>query len=221
MKGIFKILIIVIFLASCSNKQAENRNRSFIENKSSQTMTDTNRSELIEPFFYKQYVDSIRDTSKFELIETHDILVNAIKYTVNIYMIPNWGDPGDYLRIKVFENEKLLLDKFNINGWVKFNYNNDVPSEILSKNLIDSDKLLLLKINNKQYLFLFGWVYASEPGLMTVISLVKVPHIIINKEFEFHSLSDINKDNCIDLVGTTNFENKVMIDLNNLSLNKI
>ena len=104
-------LLIGLLIVSCANNQRERQTKALSTNDST-IQLDSNRGKLVDPFFHKQYVDSIRDTSKFLLVESHEIVVNSRKISVQIYMIPNWGDPGDFLRIKIYENQILQLDEF-------------------------------------------------------------------------------------------------------------
>ncbi len=148
-------------------------------------------NELIEPFFTDDYLNLGNPELSFSVTDSFEIDLN---YNNKIDLIVlkklnNWNDPGDFHQIIIFYDDGQKYTFTNFFGWVKFGLNYYVQESIQKQNLIKSDKIVLSKINKSQCLFLFGWVYASEPGLLSVISFEKEnPKVIFNTNFDIQSL---------------------------------
>ena len=86
------------------------------------------------------------------------------------------GEGGAFSRIKVIKKNGSSFDFDNIDGWVK-------PYDPIEKYLTN-DYFLELNIGGSEpVLIFFGYIYASLPGWLTIISLQgPKPEIIFNKE---------------------------------------
>ena len=209
-----KYALLLMLVWGCNAPQGPGNGETGIEG----LRLNSKRSEIpmIDPFPDPNLLSSILDTSTFVTVEMHPILYNKDSSMIIIESIKNWGDPGDYLQfVEVDNRDSVLFKILNLDGWVKFGDNYDVPQTILDQNRIVSDHLLLLRINKSSYLFLFGWVYASSPGIMTVIKLEPRCEVVFNKEFQLNSIVDVDGDGNLDLVGSRNFESIDVVDLAN------
>ena len=157
------------------------------------------------------YIDSLiefiglKTVSKFQIVENSD--------TAFIYLrqLPNWNDPGDFINIQVEDKRgNILFDKTNIDGWVKFGNNYSVPESVKKLNLLNSDEVLLVNNYSGKQLILFGWVYASKPGLMTIIDIFPRPKVIFNRNFEIKSIQHI--DDYLIITGDTIFSHKTKLN---------
>ena len=85
-------------------------------------------------------------------------------------------EPGDFSRIKVINKNSKEFNFDNIDGWIK-------PYDPIEKYLTN-DYFLELNIGGSEpVLIFFGYIYASLPGWLTIISLQGTkPEIIFNKE---------------------------------------
>ena len=182
-------------------------------------ITATLDNILIDPPYKPEYDKRIKDTAVFEIVEEFQFITGYDTLRIITEMIPDWEDPGDYLALKILNrNNKVLLFHFNIDGWVKFDDYYEVPLAILEQNQLDSDKLLMIEVNGKSYLFMFGYMYASSPGIVSIIELSDAPTLLFNKEFYIKSIEDVNEDDYLDILGSLNFESVDAVDLNNKRL---
>ena len=208
----FFVLLTTCLIISCNSpKNQEGNNYDDAgENETIQNTTD----DPIDPFF------ELKDTSSFFTVEKHTLSSSSDTFSLLLRHAQYWDDPGDFIRCSISSFTDTLLDEINSEGWVRFNENYTVPDSVAQLNSISSDKALVLNINQRKYLFLFGWVYASKPGIMTIIDLTRIPEIIFNDQFELKALKDLNNDGFVDVAGTTDFEKSAYIDLKNQKLNK-
>jgi hypothetical protein len=126
--------------------------------------------------------------SKMQLVDKYDFEVKGVgKTTVNLFMPMDWGDAGDFLKINI-TNDKYSVSFSNTNGWVRFDNNYSVSDNLKKTNELKTDKLILVTNKNTSYLIMFGWVYANEPGLCTIIDL-KTGKIVFNTEKDLISIS--------------------------------
>ena len=151
-------------------------------------------SDLIEPFYRNDYL--YPTNSKYKFIETEKYLIdingNELVDTISLRVIENWNDPGDFHQIKITLDNNQHITETNFNGWVRFGNNYPVKQTLKDKNRIESELLLITNFNNNDYLiFAFGWVYASEPGLMSVFNAnLENPKVIFNDNFEIHEIGN-------------------------------
>jgi hypothetical protein len=138
------------------------------------------------------------------------------KYNITIEHLDPWELPGDYIKI-IIKSNNHIIDLENLEGWVKFDNNYTVPEQVKNQNLINTDYFIYTKLDdNKPIILLFGWVYASEPGLMTIIDLTnKNPKLIFNNFFQIKKIFDIDNDGVKEIIGSTDFKNNAIIDFKN------
>ena len=107
--------------------------------------------------------------SKFELNDRGFIKLLNIK---------GWGgeEPGDFRKIEIVTKNRVKYEFDNSEGWVK-------PYDPIEKYLTN-DYFLEINIGGSEpILIFFGYIYASLPGWLTIISLQGTkPEIIFNKE---------------------------------------
>ena len=144
--------------------------------------------EIIDIEAYKLEF-SILETIEYEIKEkdiTEKLIIEKIDswfYSKESHRI-KWNDPGDFHRIKV-EKKDSCYTFFNSSGWVKatpffFGYVPNFPSY----NKIQSDYIVLTQNNDDFLLFVFGYVYASQPGLLSIINLsLKEPKLLFNDNY--------------------------------------
>ncbi len=148
---------------------------------------------------------------KFEFltIESNRLDINndGKEDEIIIEKIKDWNDPGDYHRIRIKSKEKEYVF-FNSDGWVEIGayetqYLNSFPqtTQVKSKYVNiqrSSDKDILL--------FAFGYVYASQPGLLSILNLSRFdkPELIFNDNYHLYSFEDKNSDGIVDIVVTKN-----------------
>ena len=174
----------------------------------------TKASKLVDEFTYNDFVKSLTTSSDFVLDETHNISVGGKNLIITAKHIKGWEDPGDFLRFELSNKEgDVFIDEINVDGWVNFGDNYPVPQELLSQNKLKSNKFLWIKMNNKNYLFLVGWMYSGAPGTMTVVDL-DVQKICVNKKFKITGIKDHTKDNVMDLLGKVSLVDEAVIDIN-------
>jgi len=143
-------------------------------------------SDLIEPFYRNEFL--YPTNPKYKFIETEKYLID----TIILRKIENWNDPGDFHQINITLDNNQQKTETNFNGWVSFGNNYPIAQNLKDQNKIDSDLLLITDFNNNDILiFAFGWVYASEPGLMSVFNANKeLPRVIFNDNFEIHEIGN-------------------------------
>jgi len=127
----------------------------------------------------RKYVEEFSNSHKNEHFEYTEIAELSISSgSVSLLNITNWinNEPGDFRRVIIKKNHfnKILFD--NIDGWEKVYYPN--------KKHLTNDYFLELNIGGSEpVLIFFGYIYASLPGWLTIISLQgPKPEIIFNKE---------------------------------------
>lgn len=212
MRGIYAILIGSLLIISCITKNSKT-------NKIKQTETIAVNPELIDDFLTNEYLEHLIDTVDF--IEVEEFIVSHNDKTVKVYLqhIPNWSDPGDFLRVKIVdEDEKILLEETNFSGWVEFGNNYTLSKALIDVNKVDSDKAMIIENQEGKLLVLFGWVYASKPGLLTVIDLFPSPRIIFNKEFQLKEIPEISENGFREIIGSTNFSDTVIFNFEKMNL---
>ncbi|MEQ9169215.1 MAG: hypothetical protein RLO12_23375 [Fulvivirga sp.] len=140
---------------------------------------------------------------KLEIEDSISILLPKVGNTqIKLSKVSNWGDPGDFHLVEII-NSKYSKSFSNLDGWVKFNQNYPVNDELKNMNQTNTDLFLVASNENQSLLILFGWVYASDPGLCTVIDLNNGT-IVYNQNSELTSIS-LQK-------GTLTFSEKLTVE---------
>jgi hypothetical protein len=111
--------------------------------------------------------------------------------------IRKWGDPGDFHKVTIdFHGNKDKIVFFNVEGWVRVGEYELQFMDSATKKFFDKSKYLAIqKLSNKDtLLFCFGYVYASQPGVLSVINLTRFekPMLIMNYNYHLCSIKDSN-----------------------------
>ncbi len=97
----------------------------------------------------------------------------------------------------------------NFNGWVRFDNNYSVPNQVKEKNQIDTDLLLQTDFYSTKVLGLFGWSYASQPGLLTIIEFsTNKPRVMLNENWHILKIDS-------SMIKAKNYNDKYQIELIN------
>ncbi|TKG92936.1 hypothetical protein EYV94_18370 [Puteibacter caeruleilacunae] len=199
MRNVVQLLIFLILFSCNPNITRAQGNERIIPEK------DTLQGHLIG-----KSLDDIDDLEKelnflfeFEVIEA--IVVyneeGGVKDSIYIEKIKNWNDPGDFHRIKIVSNENEYLF-FNVDGWVeKVKYNQVYSVDFASSEVKNSKLINVQKASPNTYLiFAFGYPYASQPELLSVISVSKENiHLAFNENYYLTDFSDFNSDGFNDI----------------------
>lgn len=210
-------IVILIFLScyilsSCNNSSTNDQK---IQQESTSSIHEWNiNSNLINSFYTNEYLDSINKTSTYKTVEKIELSEKNDTLIILLQQMNGWNDPGDFIRIKILDmNGNIKFDQTNFGGWVKFGNNYSLPEIVAKQNLINSKEALIIDNKYGKQLLVFGWVYASSPGLMTVIDLFPSPKIIFNREFELKEITDPDNNGYRDMIGGTTFSNEMTFDL--------
>ncbi len=187
------ISFIIIFCAfSCSSSEKE-----IIVN-----------NDLIEPFYRNTYLDQSNNKIEFNKIESHiiDLNGNNLYDTISLYKIAGWEDTGKFNQIEITLDNNNKIIETNYDGWVKIGENYELNESIVNSNQIKSNLLLITNINSStKFIFAFGWIYSSQPGLLTIFEANgQFPQLIFNNYFELIRIENNsligkcnkNEDNC-------------------------
>ena len=151
-------------------------------------------NDLIKPFFRNDYL--YPENPEYNFIQvakfTIDLDDNDKLDTIILRVIQDWTDPGDFHQMEVVLDNNQKITETCFDGWVKFGENYSVNDNLRKLNKINSDLLLVTSFDTDRILiFAFGWVYASTPGLMTVIDANgQTPRVIFNDNFELEKIDN-------------------------------
>ena len=134
---------------------------------------------------------------------------------IRIEKISGWEDPGDFHKITIKlsgQQEKIF---FNIDGWVEIS---DYEMQYVNHGSIkpfEPFKYFLIQKASKDNVILlaFGYAYASQPGLLSIINLTKKnsPTLVFNDNYYLYGFEDLNSDK-IDDIAVTKFDKDENID---------
>jgi hypothetical protein len=148
--------------------------------------------ELIEAFHLSDFLYPENPEFDFEEVVKYDIDLNNNDENdiVTLKRIKGWNDPGDFHQIELLLDNGKSIVETNFGGWVKFGNIYPINDELRKKNLIDSDLIIIAEIDtDKKIVLAFGWVYASEPGLLSIFEANgEKPQLLFNKNFEVHKI---------------------------------
>ena len=207
----YSILILTVVLFSCS--AGTNKSPQETDNLQEQPVQKTPDFKVNAALVNELFVLENHDQSKypFKQVETQSIDLNGDGKSdqLNFYVIENWGDPGNFQKIEILITEGESYEFFNYGGWVTFNQNYSVPQQVSDQNTLNSENILLVDATpTSKLIIIFGWVYASEPGLVTIINPI-TGDILFNKEWDLQSMSDTNSDRKLELRGSSAFDGAV------------
>lgn len=134
------------------------------------------------------------------------ILVNKIaKWILDDGQVYHWTDPGDFHQIIITIQGKRSTTYNNIDGWVSNTSLKKYTQDLDAEGIVQSDYLILRDEGNSNYLvYLAGYTYASNPGLLTIINIYDGQDLklIFNKKIELYGLKDFDGDGTKDLITT-------------------
>lgn len=141
---------------------------------------------LIDPFHKHETINFSNPDLKYNLVELylHDLDGDEKIDTICLYHIEQLkNDPGDFHRLQVILANGDSFDIINVGGWIKDNHYK--PKE----NELTSDYITITKYEEVVFLLCFGWSYASQPALLTIIDFSSgKSRVIFNKEFGLKEL---------------------------------
>jgi len=211
MKKIGLLIIAFLFFQCKAIINEENE-----ENSTIQVDDELKSVELVGAPFNKIEDREKELNLKFEFltIEKHQLSTNNNKrLELIVEKIKDWNDPGDFHKIRI-RNQKEEFVFFNSFGWVSIGaYQSQFIKSFSENNEIKSSSIYVLKASEKDILlFAFGYVYGSQPGLLSIINLSRYdePILIFNDNFNLYSLEDLNGNGVIDIIVTKLEQGKII-----------
>ena len=182
-------LLLLIFLNNCSGRTS----KTSVMNVSEPVANCDLLGQQLET--ESQFEKSNEERLQFVVIDSceYDTNGDGIKEKIILEKLHCWNDPGDFHRIKINKKDSCYTF-FNSSGWVKtapffFEYLPNFPSY----NKIQSDYIVLSQNNDDLLLFIFGYVYASQPGLLSIINLsLKEPKLLFNDNYMLSGYQENN-----------------------------
>jgi len=172
--GLFYVFMSLSVVSK--SKKIENKNEFELN---STLITEFHRDDRLNP-----------DNSDLSFYEVDSFQVdlnnNNLADTIKLRKLKGWeNDPGDYRQIQITMDNGYSWTETNFDGWVRFDNNYFIPDSIKQLNQLETDLLLLTEFEGTKILGLFGWVYASKSGLLTIIDFsTNQPRIMINKNLD-------------------------------------
>jgi len=201
MKNLLLIILLVCF-SQCNTTVGEKTNK--------QSTNDLQKGQLIGETLddIKEQEHEMNVSLEFEKLESHLIDINddGIEETIILEKLKDWNDPGDFHRITVIINAEQY-SFFNVSGWIEIsNYEIQHVDDFLMPNLVNSKYIVCKKADKEDIvLFSFGYTYASQPGLLSIIRLSDEPTLIFNKNNHLYAFEDFNIDGTND-IKITNYD---------------
>jgi hypothetical protein len=146
----------------------------------------------------------------FHTIEScsFDIDNNGKDDEIRIERIENWNDPGDFHRIRIIK-QSGSYEFFNVHGWVEIgDYEVQHDTSFVLSNLVDSKYIVMKRASDTTkdiMIFAFGYVYASQPGVLSIIYAspeIIMPRLILNSNRYLYDFKDLNSDGNKDIIIT-------------------
>ena len=205
MRNLVLLLIMVLLSVQCNNRKQIDRGDA--KEKVSEEKKVT--GELIG---YK--LSSVQETEKeleltfdFETVDSYllDVDNDGIEDEIIVEKIKNWNDPGDFHRIRIISQAREY-EYFNGHGWISISdFELQFEKSLKEKNQISSNYIIITDASdNDKLLFCFGYVYASQPGLLSIINLsgTNTPKLIYNDNNLLYGFRDLNDDKTKDILVT-------------------
>ncbi|NOU58509.1 hypothetical protein [Marinifilum caeruleilacunae] len=211
MKLPFLFLCLSIILLSCNSETKKNLSK---ESQIQPPPAPIVNSDLIEDFHSSLYLDSLltnRKRKKLAEIRVHE---NSDSCKIILNTLVEWNDPGDFLNVQILNSKgKETLSINNIDGWMKCVGPYKLPESVHTLNVDKSGYTLIIDNKTGKQLVLFGYSYASQPGLMTIIDLFPEPKIIFNKQFDLHAISKVSTKGIRNYIGETELLKEVVLNM--------
>lgn len=181
---IYKLTILIFLATGCKFNNTKTGRHGQVE-KTKKLGIELD-SRLIEDFYQRDDLDNFIKVKEFKI----DLDKNGIEDLIILNKLRDIGDdPGDFHQIIIQLDNGNKWSQINVGGWVRFDNNYSIPDPIKNLNQINTDLILLTNFGDTKIIGLFGWVYASEPGLLTIVEFSSgLPRIMINKQFDLVSM---------------------------------
>ncbi len=190
MKLYLVLLVSILMFTYCGNKKQDDKIPENINGK--RVMVDS--LNLVGEYLCspQDLMKELKINIDFEGIDSFKISIEDCMCWVYLEKIKDWGDPGDFHKIR-FNISGKEYSYFNKLGWVR--YENDYimqneDDDFVDSDLINSKYCIVQSVqNNGCLIFLFGYPYASEPGLLSIIKVQEEgkPYLIFNDNYFFSS----------------------------------
>ncbi len=209
-----KYIFLVLYILVCLNQK----------DSIAQTSVFENVSNCCEGKLIGRPLDSINTKEEelsirflFKTVDIIDIDLNndCIIDTIKIEKIIDWGDPGDFHKISIQLSGNKKKEFFNLSGWIKYDrYELQFVNSFSKNNLGASRNIIIHRASNTDILlFCFGYVYASQPGLLSIININDTCNadLIFNAKFYLLNFSDRDNDGIKEIVVTKSDSNEFKI----------
>lgn len=140
----------------------------------------------------------------FITIEEFEYNIDGKKGSIVLEKLKDWNDPGDYHRIRIVGDTSYSF--FNVDGWMEM----DVSYSSID-NRLESKYVILEKSNKRCLLYAFGYPYASEPELLTILNLNKKVDLIFNNNYFIYKYQMDNVCPFI-IIGDYDYDGKKRLD---------
>lgn len=204
MRNLILLILIFTLTVQCKNNSQTN---------SEETQEKVGENKVVGELIGEKLV-SVQETEKelgltfeFEAIGTYflDLDNDSVEEKIIIEKIRNWNDPGDFHRIRII-SQTGEYDFFNGHGWVSIgDYELQSAKSLNDENLIKSNYAIITDVSEAdKFLLCFGYAYASEPGLLSVVNLSNQhePNLVYNDNSYLFGLKDLDKDYTKELLVT-------------------
>ena len=203
-----QILILFLILTGFQSKQDGIQTNDFKLKESGIILNQ----EIINPFYRNERF--IPDNPDFCYSRIKDFVIdlnqNQKPDSIILYRLKGWeNDPGDFHQIEIKMDNGYKWVETNFSGWVRFDNNYSVPDLVKEKNQIDTNLLLQTDFYSTKVIGLFGWAYASQPGLLTIIEFsTNKPRVMLNENWRILKIDS-------SIIKADNYNDKFQIELIN------
>ena len=167
----------------------------------------SDKVEVNDTLIRSDQVAGSSQDSTWRVVSTYEFAWSELKapFTFQLELPEGWNDPGDFLRLRIQlpdRREYVLADS---DGLVKIE---DVLNKSLLKGNLSSSPYLyfardLRDGHGDPALLLFGYSYASSPGIVRILQLDSTgfPNVVFAEEYDIAAFVDLNNDHTEELVG--------------------
>lgn len=223
MRNLLICIVIVSFTCFCSFEKRKSQGGGNDTEKRSSTVDDDVSTTVFDKQFIGKDFASFSDVSlNYEKAVGKRLKLNVVSRfvrdfdqhfgvdTITFEKIVDWNDPGDFHKVQVILRNHSPLSVFNSTGWVKLVGSTEQKlDEVESENIHIDNELVTAEITEGEYLiFLFGYIYANDPGYLSIISIKDGydPKFVINLQCYLMDVLDLNNDGRKDLVISTDYQ---------------
>lgn len=209
MNNLFYLLSIII-LFGCKTQTKENKSLEVNTDQINQIEIEKEIKLIGKPFSSRSNIVSYLEVEKLEVDLNNDNITDTLiiekidewryKDSVNY----KWDDPGDFHRITISITGGKSLSLLNINGWIINKRLADFIEDFNSKSIVQSNFITIRNdLSESNLIFLNGYHYASNPGLLTIINIIgNKPVMIFNENARIVKYKDFDNNGIKDMVTT-------------------